>query len=67
MVFYIADIKAPTTLQQRQALKNKGAAHLCMQSFLEIALNMSFFLCYFRRRVESADIVVRARTQTSGD
>jgi hypothetical protein len=33
-------------------LKNRLQGSPCGQSFFAIALNIGFFLCYFRRRVE---------------
>jgi DNA-binding protein HU-beta len=36
----------------RGCLKNQARAHVSGGSFLAIALNIGFFLCYFRRRVE---------------
>jgi len=37
---------------RRGSLKNQGNTHAAKKSFFAFALNIGFFLCYFRRRVE---------------
>jgi hypothetical protein len=37
------------------SLKNQTRARVLDKSFFAFALNIGFFLCYFRRRVELAD------------
>jgi hypothetical protein len=39
-------------LRKREELKNQGELLLFKKSFFSNALNIGFFLCYFRRRVE---------------
>jgi hypothetical protein len=38
------------------SLENQGRTRGTHKSFFAIALNIGFFLCYFRRRVEFAGI-----------
>jgi hypothetical protein len=37
---------------RRGCLKNQARARIAHEFFFAIALNIGFFLCYFRRRVE---------------
>jgi hypothetical protein len=59
MMSYMLEITANKALppiavapDRRGSLKNKARARVCNGSFFAIALNIGFFLCYFRRRVE---------------
>jgi hypothetical protein len=42
--------------RRRESLKNQRELHAASKSFFAFALNIGFFLCYFRRRVEFAGI-----------
>jgi hypothetical protein len=41
---------------RRGSLKNQHGTREARKSFFAFALNIGFFLCYFRRRVEFAGI-----------
>jgi hypothetical protein len=55
------DITVNEATAPSESLKNQPRTREARKSFFAIALNIGFFLCYFRRRVDFVGVDARSR------
>jgi hypothetical protein len=55
------DITVNEATPHSESLENQRRTREARKSFFAFALNIGFFLCYFRRRVEFVGIDARSR------